>query len=125
MKSEPNQTDTRIDEWMGTLLRSGVTLAALIVLAGGGVYLWRHEYPPVNYRVFEGEPEMFRSLGGIWRAAMAGSGRGWIQLGLLALIATPVARVVFSVLAFLYQRDWKYVGFTLVVLTLLLYSVFR
>ena len=26
--------------------------------------------------------------------------RGWIQLGLLLLIATPVARVIFSVFAF-------------------------
>jgi uncharacterized membrane protein len=47
-----------------------------------------------------------------------------IQLGLLILIATPIARVAFSVVAFLYQRDWMYVAVTLMVLGLLVYSLF-
>ena len=54
---------------------------------------------------------------------MAFHRRGLIQIGLLALIATPIARVTFSVFAFLYQRDWEYVAFTLIVLGLLLYSL--
>jgi uncharacterized membrane protein len=49
--------------------------------------------------------------------------RGLIQLGLLLLIATPVARVAFSVLAFAEQRDWLYVSITLVVLAVLVYSL--
>ena len=36
---------------------------------------------------------------------------------------TPVARVIFSLFAFLYQKDWKYVVFTAIVLALLLYSL--
>jgi uncharacterized membrane protein len=32
--------------------------------------------------------------------------------------------VVFSLFAFLYQKDWKYVAFTAIVLGLLLYSLF-
>ena len=51
-------------------------------------------------------------------------GRGLIQLGLLLLITTPVARVLFSVLAFLYEKDWTYVGVTVIVLGLLSYSLF-
>ena len=39
------------------------------------------------------------------------------------LIATPIARVVFSVIGFARQRDWLYVGVTLAVLMLLVYSV--
>ena len=50
-------------------------------------------------------------------------GRGLIQLGLLLLIATPIARVVFSVAGFARQRDWLYVAITLIVLTLLGYSL--
>ena len=53
-----------------------------------------------------------------------GEPRGLIQLGLLLLIATPVARVVFSVFAFARQRDWIYVVITLIVLAVLLYSLF-
>jgi uncharacterized membrane protein len=117
------QTDKRIDEWMGLLLRTGVILAAAVVFAGGIVYLVRHPEPVIDYRVFQSEPQNFRTIPGIVSAAKALSGRGLIQLGLLILIATPIARVTFSVFAFLYERDWKYVVFTLVVLGLLLYSL--
>ena len=117
------QTDKRMDELMGMLLRGGVILAALVVLAGGVVYVIRHPFPPVDYRVFQGEPESLRTIPGILGEAKALHGRGLIQLGLLILIATPIARVTFSVFAFLYQRDWKYVVFTLIVLTLLLWSL--
>jgi uncharacterized membrane protein len=65
-----------------------------------------------------------RTVDGILREAAKFHGRGLIQLGLLLLIATPVARVLFSVFAFIYERDWTYVGITMIVLTLLCYSLF-
>jgi len=40
----------------------------------------------------------------------------------MLLIATPVARVAVSVVVFLLQRDWIFVGITLVVLAVLLLS---
>lgn len=117
------RTDKRIDDIMGLLLRTGVIIAASLVLLGGIVYLVRHP-SPVNYRTFQGEPQQFRTVSGILQGATELTGRGLIQLGLLLLIATPVARVVFSVFAFLYERDWKYVFFTLIVLGLLMFSLF-
>jgi uncharacterized membrane protein len=50
-------------------------------------------------------------------------GRGIIQFGLLLLIATPIARVAFSVVAFAIQRDRLYVVATLIVLAVLMYSL--
>jgi len=123
ISSESAQTDKRMDQLMGLLLRSGVILAASIVLAGGVVYLARHPFPPINYHVFQGEPQNLRTVSGVFSEAKAFHGRGLIQLGLLVLIATPIARVTFSVFAFFYERDWKYVVFTLIVLGLLLYSL--
>ena len=117
-------TDKRVDELMGILLRSGVLVAAATVAAGGVVFLVRHSTPVTNYRVFQGEPEELRTLRGIFREALSWRGRGLIQLGLLLLIATPVARVAFSVGAFLYERDWTYVAVSLLVLALLFYSLF-
>jgi uncharacterized membrane protein len=38
------------------------------------------------------------------------------------LVATPVARVAFSVFAFFKERDWLYVGLTLIVLSVLMFS---
>jgi uncharacterized membrane protein len=118
------RTDQKIDAIMGHLLRTGVVLTAILVFSGGVVFLIRHHQPVIDYRVFRGEPEALRSIPGIFKEALALRGQGLIQLGLLVLIATPVARVVFSVLAFLYQRDWLYVGVTLLVLGLLLFGLF-
>jgi uncharacterized membrane protein len=121
----PNpQTDKRIDELMGLVLRAGVILAAAIVLTGGVLYLHRHQQPTINYHVFQGEPPNLRTIPGIISQAKSLSARALIQFGLLILIATPVARVTFSVFAFAYERDWKYVAFTLIVLGLLMYSLF-
>jgi uncharacterized membrane protein len=117
------QTDKRIDQIMGLLLRTGVILAAAIVLAGGVLYVMHHQFPATNYRVFQGEPQNLRTIRGIVGSLRATEGRGLIQLGLLILIATPIARVIFSVFAFCYEHEWKYVAFTLIVLGLLLFSL--
>jgi uncharacterized membrane protein len=116
--------DKRMDEVIGQLLRTGVLLAAAIVIVGAGVYLSRHHVPVTNYRVFQGQPEELRSVRGIVHGAVHFHGRGLIQFGLLILIATPVARVAFSLFAFLHRRDWTYVVVTTIVLALLLYSLF-
>ncbi len=117
------KSDQLIDEIMGKLLRRGVILSAIFVLAGAALYLIRHPAPVTNYRVFQGEPTELRSVTGIFHEALAFRGRGLIQLGLLILIATPIARVAFSLLAFLYERDWTYVMVTLTVLAVLIYSL--
>src|ERR1700722_18642452 len=106
--------DERMDLVMGKLLQTGVLAAAGVVLAGGILYLMRHPTPTTNYKVFAGESEQLRTISGIFREALALRGRGLIQLGLLILIATPVARVGFSFFAFLRQRDWTYVAVTLI-----------
>jgi uncharacterized membrane protein len=76
------------------------------------------------FQSFHGEPEALRSISGIVRGAVALDPRSLIQLGLLLLIATPVARVLFSIAAFAAQRDWTYVAVTLVVAAILLFSLF-
>lgn len=118
------QMDKHVDELMGLLLRTGVLVAAATVAVGGALFLIRHPSPVTNYRVFQGEPVELRTLKGIFGEALQGRSRGLIQLGLLILIATPVARVSFSVFAFLYERDWTYVAVSLLVLGLLLWSLF-
>jgi uncharacterized membrane protein len=116
-------TDQKTEDIIGTLLRAGVTLAAAVVLAGGLLYLARHGREPANYRVFQGEPTDLRHVASIVRDAFALHSRGIIQLGLLLLIATPIARVAFAVFAFAAERDKLYVVFTLIVLGILMYSL--
>jgi uncharacterized membrane protein len=116
-------TDQRIENILGNLLRAGVLLSALVVLIGGVIYLLRHGHSPVEFRVFRGEPADLRDLRGIIRDTLALRGRGIIQLGLLLLIATPVARVAFSIFGFAEERDRMYVMFTVIVFSILLYSL--
>ena len=115
--------DHRIEVILGNLLRTGVLISAAIVLWGAGIYLFRHAHEAADYRIFRGEPSEFRTIPGVIRSVINGRGRGWIQLGLLLLIATPIARVAFSIVGFAMERDRMYVAFTLIVLAILLYSL--
>jgi uncharacterized membrane protein len=116
-------TDQTVEELIGTLLRVGVTLAAAVVLFGASVYLIRHGRAAPQFHVFKGEPTDLRTISGIVKDALTFQGRGLIQLGLLLLIATPIARVAFSAAAFAIQRDRLYVVVTLIVLAVLIYSL--
>jgi uncharacterized membrane protein len=120
-------TDEQVEQVIGNLLRAGVLTAAAVVLGGAIVYLSRHGTEPASekYRVFQGEPADLRNPFGVVADALGLKGRGIIQLGILLLIATPVARVLFSVFAFARERDFIYVVVTLLVLAILLYSLFN
>ncbi len=108
---------------IGNLLRGGVIVSAAVVSLGGAIYLFRHGLTPVDYRVFRRQPAELSGAAGIIKGALSGHGRGLIQLGLLFLIATPIARVAFSVFAFAKQKDRLYVVITLIVLAILFYSL--
>ena len=123
-KAKTGWNDQKVEEIIGNMLRYGVLLSALIVAIGGARYLLRYGYTRPPYQVFHGEPTDLRSIAGVIRFTLAGHRQGLIQLGLLLLIATPVARVLFSVYAFARERDWLYVGITLLVLAVLLCSLF-
>ncbi len=115
--------DVKVERIIGTLLRTGVILTAFIVVAGGAVYLSRHGAETPHYRVFRGEPSDLRGVPGVVTSARTLHGRNIIQLGLLFLIATPIARVLFSVGAFALEKDRAYVVITLIVLAVLLWSL--
>jgi uncharacterized membrane protein len=116
-------TDERLEKMVGTLLRTGVLLSAAIVLAGA-VWLLRDSGASLPaYRQFRGEPPELRSLGAIVSSLGRPTPESLIQLGLLVLIATPVARVIFSLIAFVLERDRTYVGITAVVVVILAYSL--
>ena len=116
-------TDEQFDSVLASVLRGGVLTAAAVVAYGGIALLIRHGLERPSYHVFHGEPGVLRSVRGVLGDAAHFDARGVIQLGLLLLIATPIGRVVFSVVGFARQRDWLYVGITIVVLSLLLYSL--
>jgi len=116
-------SDDAVEQLIGRLLQIGVLIAAAITLVGGTLLLIQHGRSPVDYSTFRGEPSYLRSLSGIVAAAFQRDTRAIVQLGLAFLIATPIARVAFTLVAFALQRDRVYVGVTFLVLTLLLFGL--
>jgi uncharacterized membrane protein len=108
---------------MGRLLQVGVLLASAVVLIGGVLYVRAHSGSAVDYRNFVGEPLNLRSASGLFQRMMARDPMAVIQLGILLLIATPIARVVFAVVGFGLERDRLYVAVSLTVLAVLMASL--
>jgi len=112
-----------MDRMIGTLLRIGVLLSAATTLLGGIWHFFQHGGAVLDYHVFRGEPGEMGSLWGVIGAIARGRSEALIQLGLLMLIATPIARVALSVVAFMAEHDRTYVVITLIVLGVLVASV--
>jgi uncharacterized membrane protein len=123
MNTNRIQGDRKVENFIGGLLRGGVLLSAVTIFVGAVIYLARHGGSPADYRAFHGEPDEYRTISGILRNVAALRGRGIIQLGLLFLIATPVARVAFSIFGFARERDRLYTIVAAIVFVILLYSL--
>ena len=48
---------------------------------------------------------------------------GFLSMGLITLMVTPLTRVIGSVFVFLWERDWRYAGVSLLVLLVLVVSI--
>ena len=116
-------SDQQFEIFLGRLLRTGVVIAALIVFAGGVWFLAQASGARREYKTFRGVPAELSSAPAIFHGTVEWQPLAVIQLGILVLIATPVARVLFSMLGFALERDWMYVSVTAIVLALLLYSL--
>ena len=117
--------DTRMEALMGLLLRVGVVLSSTMVLSGGFFYLQDHRGQRANYRTFVAHPLSLRHPAELLAAMGRGEAAAIIQVGILLLIATPIARVFFAVVSFTIERDKLYVGISVAVLAVLLYGMFR
>ncbi|HEX6535284.1 MAG TPA: DUF1634 domain-containing protein [Gemmatimonadaceae bacterium] len=115
--------EERVEQFIGGLLRIGVLIAAAVTVAGGAALLARHGFARADYHVFHGQPAMLSSLGGIIAGVARLDPRAIVQLGIVLLIATPVARVLFTLVAFALRRDWRYVLISGIVFGLLIYSL--
>jgi uncharacterized membrane protein len=113
--------DKDLELIIGQLLRYGVLLSSLVVAAGGIVYFIRHGYQQPAFDTFRGEPDKMRKPLEMLKAIGHGEGRPLIAFGLLLLILTPIARIGFSIIGYLLEKDYLYVlitGFVLAVILL-------
>ncbi|HEX5433107.1 MAG TPA: DUF1634 domain-containing protein [Candidatus Angelobacter sp.] len=116
-------TDEKTEQVIGNLLRAGVLLSAFVVLVGGIYYLVQHGETHRDYHQFHGQPEYLSSVDGVVSSAVKLDSRGIIQFGLLLLVLTPIARVLFSAVSFGLEGDRAYVAVSLIVLAVLIYGL--
>ncbi len=115
--------DRRLEDIMGQLLRAGVLLAAVTVLTGGILFLVGHHADRIQDRAFVPGGPNTRTLVGIVQSAAHGESASIIQLGLLLLVLTPVARVAVAIVGFLLEGDRFYAVVGLIVLAILTFSL--
>ncbi len=125
MEANRNISDERLEIMISKMLRTGLIIASVVVVIGGVLYIAQHGSDMPNYSTFRGEPKELTTPDGVFRAAVNHESRGIIQLGLLLLILTPIARVVFSAAAFLIRKEYLYAGVTLFVLGVLVFNLLK
>jgi uncharacterized membrane protein len=120
MDAQASWNDQKIEQIIGVLLRVGVSMSAALVFVASVAYLWQNHAVRVSYQQFHGETAELTSVAGVVRGAANLDTLALMQLGLLILIATPVARVLFAAFAFALEHDWLYVIVSLIVFGVLL-----
>ena len=121
-----DQRARSVELLISNLLRVGVGLSLLIVAVGTVISFVHHpDYltqPPALQRLTTPGAAFPHTLHDVLIGVRDFRGQAIVMVGLMLLIATPVARVAVSILGFLYEHDRRYVIITAVVLALLLLS---
>jgi uncharacterized membrane protein len=95
------------------MLVVGLAISTALMLMGVALDLVLRRDPPTSVPGF----------GDVFNRVVALRPSGFLDLGLLMLIATPILRVIGSIIAFLYERDWRYVAITCLVLGIVMLSL--
>jgi uncharacterized membrane protein len=117
-------TDYDVEQLIGQVLRYGVLLSGSVAIIGGIWYLFQQGSAIPHYSNFSGEPAGYTSFTGIYKGLLTGSAKEIIQLGVVILIATPIIRIIFSLISFILEKDRLYTIITLIVLCIILFSMF-
>lgn len=108
-------TEVRLSQ----LLTLGTSISAAVILLGLAIYLWRHASERLDFTAFRTHDTELNAPSTILTMALSLNGIAVMQLGVLLLVLTPIARVAFTLVIFLVRRDWLYVAIAAVVLVVL------
>ncbi|CAN5325498.1 DUF1634 domain-containing protein [soil metagenome] len=118
-----NFKDKDMQAVIGWVLRAGVIASMSVVMLGGVIFLYRHGQAIPDYRVFKGVPDFVAHINSLFEGAFALRGQAIIQLGIVLLIATPIMRVIFSAIGFVLEKDYLYLGISMLVLLIIFISM--
>lgn len=116
--------DKDVQVILGSLLRFGVIISTLVVLIGGIIFLTTQSSRTVSFSEFKPQEAQFSSVTAILIGLKNFDGLAIIQFGVLLLIFTPIARVVFSIFSFLMEKDYMYVIIGTIVLCVIITSLY-
>ena len=109
--------------WISYVLRVGVLIAAAIIALGLLLLFVQGPGPGDPTSLHDLQARGGRAIGvdflSLLRSALKGRASSVIQIGVLALILTPIARVAMTAVLFVAQRDRIFTAITLVVLAIL------
>ncbi len=121
---ERTEKDAGLGFVIGLIMRWGVIISIAITVIGGVIFLFRHENERVSYQVYieqdQSVNELFTTT---FNELFQLKGRAIIMLGILLLFSTPIIRVLFSLIDFIYQKDIIYTIVTLLVLFIIFLSL--
>lgn len=123
LANKGNIKDKDIQLILGTLLRAGVIISMGIVLVGGVIFLIHNKGVITDYKVFKPELAKFSSISAIFKGVLTLQGDAVVQFGILMLIFTPIARIVFAIFSFLVERDYLYVLIGIIILAIITISL--
>ncbi|RZK16422.1 MAG: DUF1634 domain-containing protein [Pedobacter sp.] len=118
-----NINDKDIQVILGTLLRAGVIISMSIVLIGGVIFLIHNNGVITDYKVFKPELSKFSSIAAIFKGIATFHGDAIVQFGILMLIFTPIARIIFAIFSFFIERDYLYVLIGFIILAIIAISL--
>jgi uncharacterized membrane protein len=117
-----------MNEVIGNVLRAGVVASAAVILIGTILLVATSGFSGTSMALTYNPNQIPHgtfdvSIAGLVKGLIGFQPYSIIELGVIILLATPVSRVLISVLLFAAEGDRLYVYITAVVLALLLFSM--
>jgi uncharacterized membrane protein len=114
------------DRIIGLVLRFGVTIAFIVIALGSGLLFLEGQsgYGPLGSAEQLSSNRFVLGLTSLPQGVIAAKPFAIIDLGLILLFATPLARVAISIFLFFEEKRYIFVWITILVLSILLFSTF-
>jgi uncharacterized membrane protein len=106
-----------------TIFLSVLWASLIITIIGGIYYLSQHGMEKHNYLRYNQEPATTSSIE-IWKHFLNTPSSGIIMIGILILLLSQLLRVALITWYYANLRDFKFIGFSLFLLGILIYSFF-
>lgn len=113
--------DKDLQYLIGNLLRLGVLISMLIVTVGFALFLVQYRQNLTDFETFN--PTHTFKLKHFIANLKSFQSTAIITLGVMCLVATPVLRVVFSIIGFWIEKDKHYVVISTIVLAIIFISI--